>query len=661
MPLVPRSAAAPSRRFARWLAFATILLAAVAAAGLPGTNRPPVDPPAGTAAATMTSAIPAARTSARTSLPCSASAPKTFATTTPACASAASGTRQSWTYDTEGNVLTHTDRRGITTTNQYDRENRLLQQTRAGLTVQTLIRDGQGNVTTQTDALNRLTAFTYDKANRKTGEDRSGLATESWTYTPLGDVATHTDADGRTTTNTYTARRFLESESLAGETTRYTYDGAGHRLTRERPKGVATTWTYTYDAAGNLHTVTDPLAHTTTFGHDANNNRTSITDANQRITGFTYDPRNRLDGKTYPGGASWAWRYDGDNNRIRSEAPNGRIATTGYDALNRPTVTTYLDAPAGEIQSTTRTYDGNGNIRTLVEATSTGPRTETRDYDDFDRLTHAVDSDGRKADYAYDDAGNRTRLTDHDGNETVWAYDALNHNTRVFVPGIGTTAMTYTAAGLPDTITRPDGTITEHEYFANGRLQAVRHRNAGTIVASYGYVYDPNGNRTEQRETNGVTTANTTQSTIYRYDDADRLAEVEEPGRLTTYTLDPVGNRTTEHVVDASNATLSHSILGYDERDQLTSRDDAAANVHVVQTWDPNGNLATQATNGQAPRVYTYDARDRLIAMTNPAAPAGQTNLTFAYHADGLRREKSTENATTRYQYDDQSLLAETN
>ncbi|MGC3777879.1 RHS repeat domain-containing protein, partial [Escherichia coli] len=80
-----------------------------------------------------------------------------------------------------------------------------------------------------------------------------------------------------------------------------------------------------------LHTVTDPLAHTTTFGHDANNNRTSITDANQRITGFTYDPRNRLDGKTYPGGASWAWRYDGDNNRIRREAPNGRIATTGYD------------------------------------------------------------------------------------------------------------------------------------------------------------------------------------------------------------------------------------------------------------------------------------------------------------------------------------------
>lgn len=568
---------------------------------------------------------------------------------------------QSWSYDTEGNVLTHVDRRGITTTSHYDRENRLRQQDRAGLTLQTLVRDGQGNVKTQTDALSRVTTFTYDKAHRKIGEDRASLASEAWTYTPLGDVATHTDADARTTTNTYTTRRFLETASLAGETTRHTYDGAGHLLTRERPKGPDTTWTFGYDDAGNLDTVTDPLAHVTTFEHDENNNRTSITDANQHVTGFAYDERNRLKGKTYPGGASWAWRYDGDNNRVRSEAPNGRIATTEFDALNRPTVTTYLGAPSIEVQSTARTYDGNGNIRTIVEATNAGPRTESRDYDDFDRLTHAVDSDARHVSYRYDDVGNRTRLIDHDGKETVWTYNALNQNTRVFVPGIGTTAMTYTAAGLPDTITRPDGALTEHEYFTNGRLQTIRHSKSGTTLANYSYIYDPNGNRTEQRETNGLVSNNTTQSTIYRYDDADRLREVEEPGRLTTYTLDEVGNRTNELVVDGNNATISHSILGYNARDQLTSRDDTIANVHVVQTWDPNGNLATQSNNGGAPRIYTYDARDRLIAMTNPSAPAGQTTLAFAYHADGLRREKTTGTTTTRYQYDDQSLLAETN
>jgi YD repeat-containing protein len=346
--------------------------------------------------------------------------------------------RQTWTYDSEGNVLTHTDRRGIATVYAYDRENRLASETRAGLQLQTLERDADGNVRGQTDALGRVTTRTYDKASRKLSVDRSGLAVERWTYTPLGDAATYTDADGRTTTSTYTPRRFLESESLAGETTRYTYDGAGHRLSREQPNGPDSTWTYAYDAAGNLASVTDPMSQTTTFGHDANNNRTRITDANDHVTTFAYDERNRLKGKTYPGpgGDGWRWAYDGDNNRIRSTAPNGRITETTYDALNRPTQTIYAGAPAGEIQSTIYTYDGNSNVRTISETSSAGMRTETRDYDDFDRLSEVVDGDGRALRYAYDDVGNRTRLTDADGHDTVWTYNDLNQNTRVTVPGM---------------------------------------------------------------------------------------------------------------------------------------------------------------------------------------------------------------------------------
>ena len=61
--------------------------------------------------------------------------------------------RQTWTYDSEGNVLTYTDRRGITTVNTYDHENRLVSESRAGLTLQTLERDADGNVRRQTDAL----------------------------------------------------------------------------------------------------------------------------------------------------------------------------------------------------------------------------------------------------------------------------------------------------------------------------------------------------------------------------------------------------------------------------------------------------------------------------------------------------------------------------
>ncbi|MCQ4167733.1 RHS repeat domain-containing protein, partial [Tahibacter harae] len=57
------------------------------------------------------------------------------------------------------------------------------------------------------------------------------------------------------------------------------------------------------------------------------------------------------------------------------------------------------------------------------------------------------------------------------------------------------------------------------------------------------------------------------------------------------------------------------------------------------------------------PRVYTYDARDRMKALSL----GNGTTLHFTYHADGLRREKTDDSTTTRYQYDGQSLLAETN
>ncbi|OJY99997.1 MAG: hypothetical protein BGP24_08675 [Lysobacterales bacterium 69-70] len=543
----------------------------------------------------------------------------------------------------------------------YDRENRLVSETRAGLLLQALEHDPEGNIRQHTDALGRITASTYDKANRKLSEDRSGLAVERWTYTPSGDIATYTDPDGRMTAHTYTPRRLLESESLAGETTRYTYDGAGHRLSRERPNGAASTWTYAYDAAGNLAAVTDPDGHSTTFDHDANNNRTRVVDANGHATAFAYDERNRLDSKTYPDGTAWAWRYDGDNNRIRSQAPNGRVSETAYDALNRPTQTTYRDAPAGEVQSTAYTYDGNSNVRTITETSSTGTRTETRDYDDFDRLTEVSDGDGRHLSYAYDDVGNRTRMSDSDGHDTVWTYNDLNQNTRVTVPGMGSTSLGYAPSGRVTEISRPDGSVTEQTFFDNGRLQSIRHSSAGQTLARYDYVYDPNGNRTEQRELNGATTADTTQRTRYVYDDADRLVEVQEPNRTTTYTLDAVGNRITERVVDDSGGVISDSTLTYGERDQLTRRSDPAADVHVDQTWDPNGNLATQTVDGQPPRVYTYDARDRLIGLTLPNSPSGPTTLRFAYHADGLRREKTDGIATTRYHYDGQSLLAETN
>lgn len=352
-------------------------------------------------------------------------------------------------------------------------------------------------------------------------------------------------------------------------------------------------------------------------------------------------------------GTGWTYTYDADGNRVKSVAPNGRITTTAYDALNRPYLITYEGAGPTEIATTARYYDGNGNLIRVNETRGDGQvRLEVRRYDAFDRLEYIKDLHGRELTYRYDDVGNRTHLVDHDGQETVWSYNALNQNTRVYIPGYGTIVQDFTPSGRLKSIVRPDGTTTEATYDDAGRLARLEHTKAGAVLALYVYRYDFNGNRIEQRETNGEGE----QTTRYRYDDADRLIEVIEPHRTTTYTLDAVGNRTGEKVVDGAGTVLSESTLVYNGRDQLTSRDDPVGGTHLVQTFDPNGNLETQTVAGTA-RTFTYDHRDRLLTFEAD----GQPPVRFDYDHEGRRTEKTGASQTTRYQYDLGSLHAETN
>ncbi|UXI67070.1 RHS repeat-associated core domain-containing protein [Tahibacter amnicola] len=563
---------------------------------------------------------------------------------------------QIWTHDTEGNVLTHQDRRGILSVTRYDRENRVVGRARDNRILETLLLDEEGNVEEHRDALNRLTTSIYDKANRRTSEQRPLGARRSWTYTPMNDVETVTDADYRTTTSTYTKRRFLETVTLAGETTRYTYDGMGHRRTMQRPKGEAYTWEYRYDDAGRLQYVIDPNRATTTFKYDASDNRTKIIDARTHTTTFAYDARNRLTGKIYPDNAAWTWKYDGDNNKTQTITPNQRTMIHVPDALNRLVETQYVDAPAGEVSKTAYTYDGNGNPRTITETTGTTTTTETRKYDPFDRLEY-VDTNGRHHEYRYDAVGNRTHLIDHEGQATVWTFDELNRNTAIAIPGQGTTGQSHTLSGLLDTVTRPDGSTSVTKYDPAGRIESVTHSKANAAIARYGYRYDFNGNRIEQKESNGHLTM-ADEVTIYRYDDADRLKEIEEQGttpRLTTYELDEVGNRVKE-VVKVNNAIISDSTNVFDDRDQLTSRTDPTAGIAVTQNYDDNGNLKWQGS-GTIARSYHYDARDRMVVLEQTGSP----DLSFRYDSQGLRQEKSNGTQTTRYHYDQQSLLTETN
>ena len=66
-------------------------------------------------------------------------------------------------------------------------------------------------------------------------------------------------------------------------------------------------------------------------------------------------------------------------------------------------------------------------------------------------------------------------------------------------------------------------------------------------------------------------------------------------------------------------------------------------------TYDPNGNLKTDG-----PRTYSYDAENRVRSATTP------TNTQYTYDPFGRRLSKTVGSTTTRFLYDGEDLIAET-
>jgi RHS repeat-associated protein len=578
---------------------------------------------------------------------------------------------QTWTYDVSGVVLTQIDRRGKESDWGYDAESRPLQHKRAAIVLETRSYDPAGNPQTLTDANGNLTTYLYDRANRKTDDLRPLNSVTHTTYYPIGDINTVTDPDGDVTTHTYDARRRQLTESNGeSETATYTFDGNGNRTSTQRPLGPSFAWTYKYDGANRLYEVDDPLGHATTYSYDKNGNLKTQTDANGHVTLFDYDALNRRTGKTWPatgqGTAHETLTPDGNGNIVQRVDPNGQTIGYTYDALNRETYRTYSAATGSDIASETRTPDGNGNITQIVQTGADSQTyTTTRQFDFFDRLEIETDRYGNRLQYRYDPNGNRVQRkdgTDQNAPITTYTPDALNRITDVTPPNQGScpggpqatcpTHTDYFPSGRVHVVTTPTGLVSTTEYDRAGRVKTIDHKQNNATVANYGYLYDADGNRKQQDETNG----GATESTMYTYDTADRLTDAVYPNVAVNYVLDGVGNRQTETQTTATNTVVRTAT--FNEREQITQLTDTSAPT-IQYTYDLNGNLFSETQNSQT-TLYRTNAQDRLATLNLQGAPPTAA-ANYLYDASGLRISKSVGGTTTRYRYDQQALIEETN
>ena len=529
-------------------------------------------------------------------------------------------TTSSKTYDFRGNMVTETDQAGHVTKHVYDLAGRQTSVTQAygtsSATTTTYAYDNAGRKTSESDALSHTTSYTYDAAGNLTAI--SGVnGSFTYAYDNARNRVSMTDGNSHTTSYQYDARKRLVETGYPDETTKTNaYDGPGSLISVTDQAGNIVE--YSYDAANQLQKVTqasspDSSANDTIVGYDADGNPIVLTDANSHTTASSFDLLGELTAKTLPDGSQTESRsYDQTGNLLSVTHFNGAISTYTYDTLNQ----LLSRATPGET-TVSFTYTASGKRQTMTDASGT----TTYSYDSMDRLTSKQTPEGTLS-YTYDTAGHVASIASSNSNgaSVSYTYDSLNRLSTAVDSHLGTTNYTYDSASNVATATYPNGIQTSFTYDTLNRVTGL-----GSQLGNYTYQLGRTGNLTSASEPSG-------RSLSWSYDGIYRLtneAITNAPGGKNgalSYTLDPVGNRTSGTSSVSGLAPVSGS---FNSDDELSA-----------ETYDQNGNVLSSGG-----KTFAYDAENHLISMGSTVA--------VVYDGDGNRVSKTVSGVTTKYLLDD--------
>ncbi|NJN16641.1 MAG: hypothetical protein HC822_10390 [Oscillochloris sp.] len=412
------------------------------------------------------------------------------------------------------------------------------------------------------------------------------------------------------------------------------YDGLGHAIWASQAREVSensTTfyqykaydsdatmrWTKTsFDLAGrtsqvNVYDPTDSdLWRTTSYAYAVTNDSSlgylfeqEVTDANSHATEYHTDSLGRLRKVVEGSGtaATTRYTYDSLDQLTQVSDASGNLTKMVYDSLGRKT---RMEEPnmGGSSNAWTYAYWGDG---TLWRQTDARNQSICFYYDAMDRLTKKDFVSGATcsttaptspdASYGYDSGSNgkgrRTSMSAN-GNSTTWTYDGRGRvmtaaHTVANVAGSRTFAWTYDSADRVKTITYPPagGTseVVTYTYDAAWRQSSVCGTACYVSSATYNALSQPVtftfGNTIFQ---NWTYTERALVNTI-------RLGTSSTPTSIAdrAYTYDGVGNVT--KIKD--NKLNAPQVFRYDTRDRLIA-------ASAIESTVPSGTVVTVRARG---------------------------------------------------------------
>ncbi|HEX7245417.1 MAG TPA: RHS repeat-associated core domain-containing protein [Solirubrobacterales bacterium] len=542
-----------------------------------------------------------------------------------------------WTfvYNAEHELTKATDGRGNTTTTEYDEKQRVKSQTdplerktsfeykeTKGIKETTItLPNGSktlqkynefGEPTEETKALGtelaQTTKYKYDTAYQLTEvTDPNGHATK-YGY-KAGDRISAKDANENETKWVYNSTHdVIEETTPKGETTTITRNKAGdpEAIKRPAPESKTQETKFKWAANGDLEEVTDPLGHTTKYAYDKYGDREAQTNAE---------------------GDKTTWGYDEDGHVTSTVSPRGNEegakasefeAKTKRDAQGRPEVIT---DPLGH--EAKYAYDAAGNLKELINPNG---HATTYVYDKANQRTEVKAANGDVAKVAYDSEGNVESKTDGNGHTTKYVHNSLNQLTETIDPLERKTTRKYDAAGNLKELKDPEGRTTTYSYDAGDRLKEVKYTEEATKPVTY--VYGKDGEVTEMKDGTGTTKS--------KYDELDRLIEVENGNKeVVKYKYD-LGEEITEVVYPNSSAVTR----SFDNAGRLKAVKDWLGNETTFsynRDSLPNGTTFPNGTTNKD--SYEYNPADQLAKTT--MAKGEETLASIGYERDSAGQLKA--------------------
>ena len=577
--------------------------------------------------------------------------------------------------------------------------------------------DNAGNKIQKIDAANKVERWEYDYAGRIIKSIRMDSGQERITkvqYDELGNKRFQWDeAEKRTEFQYDKAGRLVKITAPFDHRSQimiYYYDGTGNVIREKKAQNNGWQDTqYVYDARNRLTDTYQYLSQgnwiKTTCRYDAMNRilrrRTGDTPSGEgrEVVTYTYDRFGNVTTMTDARGCTEYYEYDKVGRLLKKTDRNKDQTIYQHDALDRVIrETAQKTTPDGLLISEREyAYCKNGKRAREISKESLGGKQNVRlettfYYNSKGHLTCQNDTGDTKKNYTYDIYGYRQSFqltrTGYNNPEISlhYIYDDLYRLKQVrknSAVGEILSEYEYDERGNRKALRHPQsGMETIYQYNDGNRVISLENKRQGTVISSWEYSYDVDGNILSKINKGGPVPV----AISYCYDRLGRLTEEDySDWKRTLYTYDSYSNRINMMVEGRTKDELV-SVTSYEyglnnRLEKETKKQGKITETYrylyddngngTFRIWDKTaptpdypGNIKLSGTyQKENPTVYEwrhYDGFNQLVRINQD-----DKEITYQYRGDGLRHSvevrELTESKSKRnvYYWDGTDIVGE--